>query len=291
MKMTNGILIVNKPRDYTSRDIVNIVGKTLKTKKVGHTGTLDPLATGVLVLTIGRYTKLVSMLTSEAKEYIAEIKFGIRTDTLDITGNILETREFNLSEEQIEKVLKSFIGTYHMEVPLYSAIKIKGKKLYEYARQNEKVELPVKDVEIYEIKLLEFHQDILKFKVKVEKGTYIRSLIRDICSSLNTIGTMNSLIRTKQGKFTLENSYSLESIKNNEFKLLNIKDALNIPSYELNEQELFKVLNGNDIPLPLSVNLILLENNQEEIAIYQKKEKNIYKCYIMLKIPIKKNIG
>lgn len=286
MKMTNGILIINKPQAYTSRDIVNIVGKSLKTKKVGHTGTLDPLAMGVLVLVIGRYTKLVNILTSTTKEYIAEIKLGIRTDTLDITGNIIETRNFKLTPATIENTLKSFIGTYHMEVPIYSAIKVKGKKLYEYARKNESVKLPIKDVQIYEIKLLAFQKDIIKFKVTVEKGTYIRSLIRDICTSLNTIGTMNSLIRTKQGNFTLANAYNLEDIKNNKFKLLNIKEALNLPSYELNDQELFKVLNGNEISLPINSNLILLEKAKEEIAIYEHKEKNIYKCYIMLKINV-----
>ncbi len=144
----NGFLIINKPVGYTSRDVVNIVGKSLKTKKVGHTGTLDPIASGVLVICIGRYTKLVDHLTSLEKEYIAEIKLGVMTDTLDITGNILEEKDFNLTKEQITETLKKFIGKYKMEVPIYSAIKVKGKKLYEYARKNIEVELPVKEVDI-----------------------------------------------------------------------------------------------------------------------------------------------
>lgn len=283
MKKTNKIIVVNKPTNYTSRDVVNIVGKHLNTKKIGHTGTLDPLASGVLVLCIGRYTKLVDMLTSLNKEYIAEIKLGIKTDTLDITGNILETAAFNISKTQIKEVLSSFLGIYHMEVPIYSAVKINGKKLYEYARNNESIELPVKDVQIYNIELLEFKNDIIKFKVQVEKGTYIRSLIRDICSKLNTIGTMNSLVRTKQGKFNIENSYTLEDIKNNNYQSLNIKEALNINSYELNEKELKKVINGNEVILPTTDDYILLTNNNEEIAIYQRNI-NSYKCYIMLKI-------
>lgn len=283
MKTNNAIIVVNKPSNYTSRDIVNIVGKTLNNKKIGHTGTLDPLASGVLVLLTGRYTKLADMLTSLNKEYIAEIKLGLKTDTLDITGNILEQQNFNITKQQIINVLSSFIGTYHMEVPLYSAIKINGKKLYEYARNNENIELPTKDVQIYNLELLAFKDDIIKFKAKVEKGTYIRSLIRDICTSLNTIGTMNSLIRTKQGNFKLEDAFTLEDIKNNKYKSLNIKEALNIPTYELNAEELKKVLNGNEINIKQNESYLLLTKSKEEIAIYQK-DNDKYKCYVMLKI-------
>lgn len=283
MKTNNAIIVVNKPSNYTSRDIVNIVGTALNTKKIGHTGTLDPLASGVLVLCTGRYTKLVNMLTSLNKEYIAEIKLGIKTDTLDITGNILEQQSFNLTTKEIINVLSSFVGTYHMEVPLYSAIKINGKKLYEYARNNESVELPTKDVQIYDLQLIEFKDDIIKFKAKVEKGTYIRSLIRDICTSLNTIGTMNNLIRTKQGDFKLEDAFTLEDIKNNKYQSLNIKEALNLPTYELNEEELKKVLNGNEINIKQNASHLLLTSFEEEIAIYQK-DNDKYKCYIMLKI-------
>lgn len=127
MKMTNGILIVNKEPNYTSRDVVNIVSKKLQTKKVGHTGTLDPLASGVLVICVERYTKLVDLLTCLNKEYIAEIKLGIATDTLDITGNILESKSFDITQETIKETLESFIGEYQMEVPIYSAIKVGAK--------------------------------------------------------------------------------------------------------------------------------------------------------------------
>lgn len=276
----NGIIIINKPSGYTSRDIVNIISKKLKTKKVGHTGTLDPLASGVLVITVNRYTKLGNLLTSLDKEYIAEIKLGIETDTLDITGNILEQREFKtIKKEDIEKVLKSFIGKYEMEVPAYSAIKVNGKKLYEYARNNESVELPIKTVEIKELELLDFHDDIIKIRTKVEKGTYIRSLIRDICKKLNTIGTMNSLIRTKQGNFLLENAQSLED----DYKLLKITDVLNIEKYILSEEEYQKVINGNSLILNSKEDILLLIYKTEEIAIYNKQD-NIYICNVMLKI-------
>lgn len=279
----NGILVVNKPSGYTSRDVVNIVGKTLGTKKVGHTGTLDPLASGVLVICIGRYTKLVDLLTSLNKEYIAEIKLGIQTDTLDITGNIIERKEYHVNEVDINRVFASFIGKYRMEVPIYSAVKVNGKKLYEYARKNIDVHLPIKEVEIKNIELLEFDKDCIKFKTQVEKGTYIRSLIRDICKELNTVGTMSSLIRTKQGEFSLHDAYNLDEIKNNNFQLLNIKDVLNVSSYELDEKEYQKVINGNPIKLKLISDLVLLMYQKEEIALYQKGNDDYY-CYIMLKL-------
>ena len=275
----NGIIIINKPTGYTSRDIVNIISKKLKTKKVGHTGTLDPLASGVLVITVGRYTKLGEMLTSLDKEYISEIKLGINTDTLDITGNILEKKDFNVTKENIEKVFKKFIGKYKMEVPKYSAIKINGKKLYEYARNNEDIALPIKTVEVKDLELIDYQDDIIKFRTKVEKGTYIRSLIRDICKELNTIGTMNSLIRTKQGSFSLENAQELED----DYNLLKITDVLNVKTYNLNDAEYQKVINGNSLILSSNEEKLLLEYNNEEIAIYNK-EDNIYNCNVMLKI-------
>lgn len=281
--MINGLVVINKPKDYTSRDVVNIVGKSLKTKKVGHTGTLDPLAEGVLVVCVGRYTKLVDMLTSYDKEYIAEIKLGIKTDTLDITGNILEEQDFNITKEDILEVFNKFIGEYEMEVPIFSAIKVNGKKLYEYARNGTNVSLPVKKVFIYELELLEFNNDIIKFRTKVLKGTYIRSLIRDICSSLNTIGTMNSLIRTKQGDFIIDNSYNIDDIKNSKFKLSSIRELLKFPTYNLSEIEYEKVKNGNKIILSCQEKYILLLFNNEEIAIYEKDQKG-YKVYVMLKI-------
>ena len=135
----NGVLVVNKEKDYTSRDIVNIISKALKTKKVGHTGTLDPLATGVLVVTVGEATKISELLTSSFKEYIADIELGIETDTLDITGNILKEETVFKTKEEIENILSSMIGSYDQEVPIYSAVKINGKKLYEYAREKEEV--------------------------------------------------------------------------------------------------------------------------------------------------------
>ena len=165
---------------------------------------LDPMAKGVLVVAINRGLKIVDEITAYDKEYIAEVTLGIETDTLDITGNILKTMNIpEINKEKLNEVLNSFIGTYEMVVPKYSAIKVNGKKLYEYARNNEDITLPVKIVEIYDIKLLEIQSNKFKFKCHVSKGTYIRSLIRDICNKLGVVGTMSDLIRTSQGKFKI----------------------------------------------------------------------------------------
>ena len=148
----NGILVVNKEPNMTSRDVVNILTKFFNTKKIGHTGTLDPIAEGVLVICLGKYTKLCDLLTSKYKEYIATIKLGIKTDTLDITGNVLEESKVpNITEEQIKEVLNSFLGKSIQETPIYSAVKVTGKKLYEYAREGKSVELPKREIDIKSI--------------------------------------------------------------------------------------------------------------------------------------------
>ena len=280
----NGILVINKPKDYTSRDIVNIVSKYLKTKKVGHTGTLDPIAEGVLVLCIGTSLKLVELLTNNDKEYIAKVKLGIETDTLDITGNITNTKKVNnIKKEDINKVLNNFIGKIKQEVPKYSAIKVNGKKLYEYARNNIDVKLPIKEVEIYKLELI---SDIINnefyIKCKVSKGTYIRSLIRDIGKSLNTYATMTELKRTKQGIFNIDNSYTLEDIKNNNYKLLNPIDVINIPTITVEDKMVNKIKNGQVLKKFFNHDkAFILDNKNNLLAIYQIYNKDYVKPYKM----------
>ena len=278
----NGLIVINKPQNLTSRDVVNILNKKLNTKKIGHTGTLDPLATGVLVCLVGKYTKLVNLITAYDKEYITQIKLGIKTDTLDITGNIIEeNNNINITKEQILEVFKNFPKTYDQEVPIYSAKKVGGKKLYEYARSNIHITLPKTTVNIYSLELLDYTNNIITFKTTVSKGTYIRSLIKDICLKLNTIGTMNSLIRTKQGNFSLTNSYTLEDINNNNYHLLNIKEFLNYPVIELPNLILNKVLNGNSIPNTFNIkDYVIFTYQNKEIAIYKLNKKDL-KPYIM----------
>lgn len=223
----NGIILINKPSGITSRDVVNKVCRTLGTKKVGHTGTLDPLASGVLVICVGTATKLVEILSSNDKEYEVEMLLGIETDTYDITGNILKKESVSIDNSTIEKVLQSMVGTYNQEVPIYSAVKINGKKLYEYARNNEDVILPVRQVTIKKIDLLNIENNKISFTVSVSKGTYIRSLVCDIAKKLNTKGVMTKLKRTRQGVYLLENCCSLSDFENGNYKLLEIQTCLN----------------------------------------------------------------
>lgn len=278
----NGILIINKESNYTSRDVVNILNKELNTKKIGHTGTLDPLATGVLVVCIGKYTKLVDKITCYDKEYIATIKLGVKTDTLDITGNILESNDkICVDKQEVINTLQSFLGRSMQEVPKYAAVKVNGKKLYEYARNNEEVVLPKREINISEIELLDCTNEEIRFRTVVSKGTYIRSLIKDICEKLGVLGTMSKLTRTRQGKFTIDESYSLQDVSSGTYKLLNVQDIFAYPSYALNEKEYFKIKNGCSLNLDKNDAYIMLKYQNEVVAIYQKKD-NTYRPYFLL---------
>lgn len=287
MNNYNGILIVNKPSGITSRDVVNIVGKTLNTKKVGHTGTLDPMATGVLVLCLGNALKVCEIITANDKEYIAKVILGIETETLDTTSPIINTKKTNITKEEIEKVLNSFKGSYLQEVPKYSAVKINGKKLYEYAREGKEIELPKKMVTIYDIQLVSditYYNDTTSFYIKttVSKGTYIRSLIRDIGYKLNTYGCMDSLERTRQGIFNIDNSYTLEEIKNNNYKLLSIEESLpNIPLVEVDNKTLFKIRNGVKLKKFFTGDMVIIKDKNKVVAIY-KNDLNESKLFKMI---------
>lgn len=277
VKGMNGVVIVDKPKGMTSRDVVNIVSKKYSTKKVGHTGTLDPIATGVLVLCIGKATKLVSRLTSLEKEYIATVILGTKTDTLDITGNIIDDKICIKTKEEIEEVLKNFIGSYNQEVPKYSAVKINGKKLYEYARENKCIPLPKRLVNIKSIELLdnvtyENNKTTFSFKCEVSKGTYIRSLINDIAQRLNTIGVMSDLRRVKQGNFDIKDSIKLEDLSND--NVIAIKDVLNIKKIKLTNDIRKKVLNGAPIDNIYNEDEILFVD-EDEVALYKSKDNRL----------------
>ena len=275
------LLVVNKEKNLTSRDIVNNLTKIFNTKKIGHTGTLDPIATGVLVCLFGKYTKLVDLLTSLDKEYITEIKLGIKTDTGDITGSIIENKKYNITKEEIIKVFEKFPQKYEQTVPKYSAVKINGKKLYEYARNNIEIELPKREVSIFSLELIDYEKDIIKFKTHVSKGTYIRSLIEDICEKLGTIGTMNNLIRTKQGGFDIEDSFILDDIKNGNFKFQNIHEFLKYPSIEINDELIKIIKNGGRIKNIYNVqDKVIFTYQGEDIAIYETNNETL-KPYIM----------
>lgn len=271
----NGILIIDKQFGKTSRDVVNDLIHILHTKKIGHTGTLDPIATGVLVVCIGKCTKLCELLTSEYKEYIATIKLGVKTDTLDITGKIIEEQDYKVNESQIKKVLNSFLGHSIQTTPLYSAVKIKGKKLYEYARAGISVELPQREIDIKEIELLEYKDDMIKFRTVVSKGTYIRALIDDICIKLGTVGTMSDLRRTKQGLFTIDEAYTLQDIESGQYKCKTIEDVLkDMDNIELDDELYNRVKNGALINKTFASELVCLTYEGKIIAIYKEYEKD-----------------
>lgn len=281
--MSSGLLIINKPKDITSRDVVNTVSRKLGIKHIGHTGTLDPIATGVLVLAVNDGCKIIELLTKVEKEYIAEVLVGVETDTLDSTGNILNTYNIeNLTNEEVEKVLASFTGKYEQEVPKYSAVHVNGKRLYEYARNDIEVTLPKREVEIKEIELVKSLEKIdnfyrFSFRVKVSKGTYIRSFIRDIGNQLHIPCTMNQLIRTKQGDFDISESISLDEVEID--KLIPIKKALK--DYEqmiVDEYMESKIRNGIILDKKIENGYLLLLNQKEELlAIYQPYQKDLSK--------------
>jgi len=273
-KNLNGALIINKEKDMTSRDVVNILCKKLGTKSIGHIGTLDPIATGVLVCLIGKYTKLTNVLMEHDKEYIASFKLGILTDTLDITGNVLKEEKYLFDKDRLIDVLNSFKGKYNQEVPVYSAVKINGKKLYEYARNGQEIALPKREVEIYDINLISIVDDTITINVKVSKGTYIRSLIRDIGEKLGTYGTMTDLKRIKLGNFKLEDAYTLEQIENDDFKLMNLKDIIDLEEIIINNEEYFKIKNGQILNIKAN-KYILFKYQDKEVALYQKYDDKI----------------
>ena len=276
-----GVLVVNKEKGVTSFDVVKEVSKILGIKKIGHTGTLDPLAEGVLVLTIGSFTKLGEDLTSLDKEYIASVEEGILTDTLDIEGKILNKNDNRVNN--LESLITSFKKTYLQEVPIYSAVKVDGKKLYEYARSGKDVELPKKEVTIKEIELLSKEDDTFTFRTVVSKGTYIRSLIRDMGDTSNTLMTMTRLIRTRQGKFRIEDSYTLEDIKNNNFKILGINDLFSYQVIDIDDNLFKKIDNGVRIDNTFNIeDKVMFRYNNKIICIY-KKEDNYLKMYKKLR--------
>lgn len=282
----DGVLLVNKDVGCTSRDVVNVISKKFGMKKVGHFGTLDPLASGLLVIGLGACTKIGNYFLDDFKEYIAEVLVGTSTDTYDITGKILEKiSDVFLDKDKLIGVLNSFLGSYLQEVPIYSAVKVNGKKLYDYARSGEDVVLPKKQVTVFDISFLDMKRKdnelYFRFKTKVSKGTYIRSLINDISKKIGIPLTMSALVRTKQYKFSLEDAYTLEDIKNDKYRLLSVSSVLDCKVLEIEKEEEKKILNGSLLDNN-NRNLVLFRKNDEDIALYgvYEKDKTKIKPYI-----------
>ena len=245
----DGIIVINKEKEYTSHDVVAKLKKKLNISKVGHTGTLDPNATGVLPILIGKGTKFSKYLINHDKIYEVELELGKKTDTADIEGKVIE--EKNVDEKYIKEnllqVLESFIGKQEQIPPMYSAIKKNGKKLYEYARAGEKVEIEPRKIEIYKIDLNKYDKNIISFVVSCSKGTYIRSLCEDIAEKLNTVGYMKNLKRLQVGKFNIKDAVYIDDIdlKNVNEHLITLEEILKeTPCINLGEKKLKLFLNG-----------------------------------------------
>lgn len=264
----DGVIIVNKPAGMTSHDVVNRIRKIFKTKKVGHCGTLDPDATGVLVVAVNKATKLLQFLTADNKEYIATLSLGTATDTYDASGQVTATKEYvPISDKKILACLNSFVGEQEQIPPMHSAIKVKGKKLYEYARNNETVEIPRRVITIDYIELISIVDNLVKFKVGCSKGTYIRSLCFDIAKKLDYPGHMYSLIRSKSGDFSLSDSYSLEEIENGEFEMLSMEEALsNYPKLVVGDENI--IYHGKKIKSKINHQVAIYNQNNKVLAIY-----------------------
>lgn len=211
--MMDGILAICKEKGYTSHDVVAKLRGILHMKKIGHTGTLDPEAEGVLPIAVGRATRLVEFLTEKEKEYRAVLRLGIETDTQDMTGTILKEKEVLCTEDEIRKVCKSFLGDQLQIPPMYSALKVDGKKLYELAREGKTVERKARPVHFYSIDICSIDFPLLELSVKCSKGTYIRTLCHDIGQALGCGGCMESLLRTRSGQFVLEDSFTLNQVR------------------------------------------------------------------------------
>ncbi len=252
----NGYLNVYKEKGMTSHDVVFKARNILKTKKIGHTGTLDPDAQGVLVLCVGQATKMVEYITDHEKVYEAEVILGRETDTCDLSGTVISESDQRIGRDAFQSILTQFIGDIRQRPPIYSAIRVNGKKLYHYARNGESVEIPERNVHVADISLLEFCEDNQKARIMVtcSKGTYIRSLCRDIGNALGTLGCMGNLIRHRVGSFSIIDALTLaeiaEKVSNDQSELLFYPLAYSLDRYQCvraTEQGRKFLLNGNKL--------------------------------------------
>lgn len=273
----DGIIVINKPKNCTSHDIVRKAKKILN-EKVGHTGTLDPNATGVLPLLVGKGTQISKYLINHDKKYEAVLKLGEKTDTADIEGKVIETKQVqpsNLKKENVEKVLKSLIGKQEQVPPMYSAIKVNGKKLYEYARQGQKIEIQPRLIEIYDLELIKIEEQEITYKVHCSKGTYIRTLCEQIAEKLQTVGYMKELKRTQVGEFAIENSATIEELENNKEKyFITIEKYFEqYPQIQLNTKKLQLFLNGVQLTHELEDGIYRIYSDEKFIGIGTVKNK------------------
>lgn len=281
------ILLIDKPAYMTSHDCLAILKQKLQVKKIGHTGTLDPIATGLMVVLVNEATKVSNFILASDKTYIATMQLFIRTDTGDISGNVIENSPpFKISEDVLNRVFNSFNNAqYEQVVPLYSAVKKNGQKMYQYAYRNQFVELPKRTVFIKKIQLLTYRENLIQFKVTCSKGTYIRSLITDIAFALKTIATMTSLRRIEQSNFSIQDALLLddivdqENIKNYMIPIVEgLKDSLKVVTIT-NRDTLTRIKHGKQISLPeieIKREILLVNSRKQPLAIYANEKGTTY---------------
>ncbi|MGP3777436.1 tRNA pseudouridine(55) synthase TruB [Halanaerobium saccharolyticum] len=290
--MFNGTANILKPPGISSFALIKSLRWLLDEKKAGHTGTLDPAAAGVLGVCFGKATKTIPFLDDSRKEYICELKLGSRTDSLDLEGEVIrEDLQWNhLSAEEVETAVMSFKGKQQQVPPMYSALHYQGKRLYQLARRGIVVERESREVEIFDLELLEINLPLIRFRAEVSRGTYIRSLVRDIGDKLNTNAVMTFLLRTKSGPFKLEDSVSYEEIENQGEKiLLKSYEPLNLPRYTIKDEEYQRAENGNylikenfvesDIELAVGEYFLLFSESGKFLAISQHQLEDDYHIY------------
>ncbi|WP_026391412.1 tRNA pseudouridine(55) synthase TruB [Haploplasma modicum] len=280
----DGIILINKPVGITSFDVVRRAKKIFNTKKIGHTGTLDPFASGLLILCVGKATKLATKLTSEIKSYEGIIKFNKHYDTFDVTGNVLNEDNKIITLSDLNSIKEEFLGNQKQIPPIYSALKVNGKKLYEYARKNIDVEIKPRDIDIYDLNFKETKtSNEFYFDVLVSKGTYIRSLAVDIASKLNTYGALKTLNRTKIANFSLENSVDLENATTND--LISIEEIYKDSKKLVLSDYLIKLVkNGiylDERQIITNKDFLVYDNNNNLIALYEVVDINKYKPLII----------
>ncbi len=276
-----GFLNVYKPKGKTSHDVVAVLRRITKIKQIGHTGTLDPFAEGVLPICIGKATRLIEYLNHD-KAYIGTIQLGKSTTTYDIEGETVNTSDKTVSAFELEEAIEKFKGKILQKPPIYSALKVNGKKLYEYARKGEEIEIQPREVEIKEIRLVSFDEEmkVLDVYISCSKGTYIRSIANDLGEALGTYGFLARLVRVKAGDFGVDSSVPLEELMTEadvESKLLAPLDYLDYPKYELNDKEKDKVSHGMSIETNLKDGLAVLTSNDRLCAVGEIKNKQ-FKC-------------
>ena len=243
--MESGIILVNKPKGISSNKVVNIVKHKLKAKKCGHLGTLDLEGEGLLPVTVNKGTKLFDFFLQKDKTYEANFVFGLETDTLDTSGKVVKEKEANFTFKELEEAVKKMIGKYDQMPPLYSAKKVNGKVGYKEARNGGTLDLSPKEVEIYDFKILrQIEKNVYRFEITCSSGTYIRSIARDLAYHLGTYGSMQCILRTRCGMFSLKDAYTLDEIEKGDFKIIPCDSVFNLPKITLNEKENFKILNG-----------------------------------------------